>query len=246
MSSNNFFTILGCGHSESLRNFNNNALVSSESGNMLIDCGYTIKHALHASGLNIADIDDIYISHVHGDHVFGLERVAYESKFKYNKKIRLIFHESLYEELWEQTLKGSLGRNSDGICEFDDYFDIVTITNNRFSSLGNDYKIFPVEHTPGKPAYGLVLAEQILYTTDTIAIPEVIKKQNFNIGFHDVTLTNYNPVHASIDSLVEKYSYDLRKKLYLMSYEDDWEDFENLVDEKFGGFAKQGMKIPYE
>lgn len=90
MDKNNKFTIIGCGHSESLLHHNNNALVSNSNGLLLIDCGHTAKHALHDLGLTIGDVDEIFITHVHGDHVFGLERFAYETRFKYQKKSNFI------------------------------------------------------------------------------------------------------------------------------------------------------------
>lgn len=247
MSTNKkYFQVLGCGHSESIIHYNNNALVSSEQGKMLIDCGHTIKHALHEQGLTFKDIDAIFITHVHGDHVFGLERAAYETKFTYNKKIKLIFHESIYQELWDQTLKGSLGVHGDGEANLEDYFEIETLNTNHFECLGNSYEIFPVSHTPNKPTFGLCLNEQIFYSSDTIAIAKVIAEQNFKIGFHDVTLTEENPVHATLASLIKSYPYEARKKLYLMSYQDNWQDFKDTVEREFKGFAKQGMKILYE
>lgn len=240
---NSEIIIIGCGHSESIRNFNNNALVRSEKGNMLIDCGHTIKHALHASGLNIGDIDAIYISHVHGDHVFGLERVAYESKFKYKKKIKLFFHSSIYEELWEQTLKGSLGKNGDGPAELGDYFNVNIINGEKFSCLGVDYKLIMAKHTPNKPAYGLLINNSTFYSTDTLALPEIINKINYSIAFHDVTLSDTNPVHATLNSLINEYSKEKRKRILLMSYEDNWEEFSGTVEKEFKGFAKQGMRF---
>jgi hypothetical protein len=47
--------------------------------------------------------------------VFGLERLAYESKFKYNNRVTLYIDERIEEELWDKTLSGSLGADSDGV-----------------------------------------------------------------------------------------------------------------------------------
>ena len=81
--------ILGCGHSESLTLFNTNAAVRDHGRLFLIDCGWTIKAALQAQGHGFADIDGIFITHVHGDHVFGLERIGYEARFKLGRRIPL-------------------------------------------------------------------------------------------------------------------------------------------------------------
>jgi len=236
------FLILGCGHSESEENFNNNAAVINEKV-LLIDCGHTIKQALKANSLSIADVDAVYISHVHGDHVFGLERVAYECKYKYKKSVKLFIHQELYVELWDQTLKGSMGRNGEGEAVLEDYFDVEIIENNEFKFSDVNYQIFPVQHTPKKPAYGILIDNNILYSTDTVAILDELNELEFNIGFHDVTLSDFNPVHATLNSLINVYPADIRRKLYLMSYEDEWRESESLVLKEFKGFAKQGMKL---
>ena len=76
------FQMVGTGSSDSATMFNTSAAVVSESGAFLIDCGHTIKHALNDSGIGFDNISGIFISHVHGDHVFGLERVGYEYLFR--------------------------------------------------------------------------------------------------------------------------------------------------------------------
>jgi len=243
LSINDEFLVLGCGHSESITHFNNNAAILSKKGNTLIDCGHTIKHALHAQNMHIGDIDSIFITHVHGDHVFGLERVAYESLFKYKKRIALHFHESIYDELWNQTLKGSLGRNSEGECTLEDYFDVKPFSSDSIEIHGNTFDCFNVKHTPGKPSFGLLVNEDILFSADTTAIPELIENMKFRVGFHDVTFANFNPVHATLDSLIEMYPYETRKKLYLMSYDDSWPEYEEIVSKNFLGLSKQGMRV---
>jgi len=244
----NEFLILGCGHSESLEHYNNNAAVINDQGVLLIDCGHTIKHALRAQDMSIESVDAIFITHVHGDHVFGLERVAFEARYKYQKRISLYFHESIYQELWDQTLKGSLGYSSDhdGTPQentLEDWFDVNVITGNKFSVFGNNYKIFEVKHSPGKPTFGLTINDTVFFSSDTTQIKETIENTEFEIGFHDVTLTKFNPVHASLSSLVESYSKEVRDKLYLMSYQDDWAEYKDMVEDNFKGFAKQGMKV---
>lgn len=244
MDKNNRFTIIGCGHSESLLHYNNNALVSNSDGTLLIDCGHTAKHALHDLALTIGDIDEIFITHVHGDHVFGLERFAYETRFKYQKRIKLHYHPDIYHELWEQTLKGSLSKIGEGSLAFDDYFELCPLTGPSFVSCGNHYDVFEVAHTPGKKTLGLCVNDKIFYSSDTIAIPEILSELSFEVGFHDVTLSDWNPVHATLASLID-YPEAIRKKLYLMSYEDSWPMFEQQVNAYFSGFAKQGMSVEF-
>ncbi|GAA0858956.1 MBL fold metallo-hydrolase [Aliiglaciecola litoralis] len=237
------FTVLGCGHSESLEHFNNNAMIRSTNHTMLIDCGHTIKHALAAQKLTFADIDSVFITHVHGDHVFGLERLAYESKFKYNKKVTLYLHEEIKHELWDQTLAGSLGRDSDGINSMDDWFDVKFVENDTICIDKLRINTFEVAHTPSKTTHGILLNNRLFYSSDTTSIADVITDLQFDIGFHDVTLTDWNPVHATLDSLIQDYPESVRRKLFLMSYEDNWQAHLEKVEKYFKGFAYQGQTI---
>lgn len=235
------FTILGAGSSSSIKLNNNNALVETFEGKLLIDCGYTIKKALFENQLSINDIDGIFITHVHADHVFGLERFAIETRYKYKNKKKLIYPKALREELWDQTLKGSLGTNSEGIAHIGDYFEVIELDELNFNIFGLECEVFQVPHTPMKPSYGIVINEKILYTGDCLPITEKIKEIVFTIGFHDSSITTKNPVHAHYKDLIREYSYELRKKLYLMSYEDDWEMFKPEIEKEFIGVAKEGM-----
>lgn len=239
----NQLLILGCGHSESDTLFNNNALVSNEQGNLLIDCGYTIKPALHAHGLQLRDIDAVFITHVHADHMFGLERLANEGRYKYHKKAKLILHHELYDELWHQCLKGVLAKNGEGENQLSDYFELVVLQHEEFDLFGNHYRLHRVCHTPGKVCFGLMINQSLFYSGDTVAIPQLLLELNPDVIFHDVTLSEFNPVHASLHSLLSLYPPSLCKKTYLMSYEDHWPEYQQIVEQHFAGFAKQGQRV---
>mgnify|MGYP002620632863 FL=1 len=242
---NNQALVLGCGHSESLEHYNSNCLVVNDAGKLLIDCGHTIKHALHAQGLGIADLDAIFVTHVHGDHVFGLERVAYESLFQHGRKIELIFHASLYDELWHQTLKGSLGSHSEGSARLEDYFSVTLLHEPSFERFGNNFTLLPARHTPRKPAFALNINQKFFHSGDSLAIPEIVLAQQIEVGFHDVSLSEDSPVHATLASLLEHYPRPVRKKLYLTSFEDHWREHQAVVEEEFAGFCRQGMVVEF-
>ena len=43
--------------------------------------------------------------------------------------------------------------------------------------------------------------------------------------------------------MIQEYSSKARSKIYLMSYDDNWRDFEDVVNTEFIGFAYQGQTI---
>lgn len=235
--------MLGVGHSEAVSHWNNNAMIESGGRRLLIDAGYTIKFALQDQGLTLADVNAVFITHVHADHCFGLERLGYECRFKYGFKPTLYLPPGVYEELWAQTLKGVMGQVGEGPAELSDYFDVVLLVDQRFQFEGVSLEFFRNMHTPGKPSYGLVINESVLFSGDTRAIPDVVSRVDADVILHDVTLTDWNPVHASLPELYEHYPEEARKRMYLMSYEDDYEQHRQRVERDFAGFAWQGQEF---
>lgn len=83
----------------------------------LIDCGRQAPDQLHAAGLSWHDIHGQLLTHVHGDHAFGLEDFAF-CRYFYSERgqasvreggprPKLVCHSAVREELW-QTLAASL------------------------------------------------------------------------------------------------------------------------------------------
>lgn len=235
--------MLGVGHSESLAHWNNNAMIEVANRRLLIDAGYTIKFALRDQGLTLADVHAIFITHVHADHCFGLERLAYECRFKYGFKPTLYLPPGVYEELWDQTLKGVLGQVGEGPAELADYFDVVLLDDKPFQFGGVNIEFFQNQHTPTKPSYGLMINERLLFSGDTRAIPEVLNRYTPEVILHDATLADWNPVHASLQELCENYPENIRRRMYLMSYEDEYEQQRERVEQDFAGFATQGQEF---
>lgn len=235
--------MLGVGHSEAVDHWNNNAMIETGNQRLLIDAGYTIKFALRDQGLTLADVNAIFITHVHADHCFGLERIGYECRFKYGFKPTLYLPPGVYEELWAQTLKGVMGYVGEGPAELSDYFDVVLLDDQPFQFQGVKLEFFRNRHTPKKPSYGLMINDRLLFSGDTRAIPDVVGQFAPEVILHDATLTDWNPVHASLPELYESYPEVVRQRMYLMSYEDDYEQHRQRVEEGFAGFACQGQEF---
>lgn len=236
--------LLGCGHSESMDFFNTNAVLETPQGRLLIDSGYTIKPALRAQGLKLEDIQAAFITHVHADHCVGLERLGIEGRYVLGRKFGLLFEPAIETELWDQCLKGLLGSSSDGFNRLEDFFDVQRVSNRHFEFGGVAIDLYPTRHTPGKPSFGLLLNQRVAYTSDTLPIPDVLEDLDPEVIFHDVTLAGDNPVHPSIDLLLDGYSEKLRRRMYLQSYEDFISDeHRRRIEKEFAGVAWQGQSV---
>ena len=80
-------TFLGVGsHSATQQLYHSNMLLTADSGaGLLIDCGGDIRFSLAEQGIQAKELgralDAVYISHLHSDHIGGLEWLAFTCYF---------------------------------------------------------------------------------------------------------------------------------------------------------------------
>jgi ribonuclease BN (tRNA processing enzyme) len=116
--------LFGAGGAFSRRYGTTCSMVTLRSGQRwLIDCGRQAPDQLHAAGFVWHDISGQIVTHVHGDHVYGMEDFAFIRYFESRGADlasslggvmpRLIAHSAVRAEIWE-TLAPSLRYLSDG------------------------------------------------------------------------------------------------------------------------------------
>ncbi len=232
-------TLLGIGNSEALKFWNTNCLVEGDGKKILLDCGFTIKYALRDVGLALRDIDAVYISHVHGDHVFGLERIAYEFRYTYQKSALLFIEPELESVIWDHCLKGSMGSSNTPAQGLRDWFEVRIIQDHQFEYAGCHFKTFPTPHTPGKASYGVIINNRVVFTSDTNVIPW-LAEHDFQCVIHDCDLSNTNPVHANLCDIVTRYPQALLEKLVLVHFD------ENLLESQKAELDTFPFKIGYQ
>lgn len=232
---------IGTGDSESMKFHNTNLLLEYQEGRLLVDCGWTAKQALHDLGLGIPDIDAIFITHVHGDHVFGLERFGFESRYVHDGyRIKLFVPESVLPILWEECLKGSMGYSSDGQNTLHDFFD-VCVVNDGFVWQGLHFQTFSTTHTKGKPSFGVRLPHRFTFTSDTNVIEgfEVLVDDDLYV-FHDAYVAGaIHPAHATVQEMREAYSPALLRRIQLVHYDDAIVEHQEKLH-GFAGWVRQG------
>ena len=131
-------TVLGCGNAFSKKNFNQSFLIEEAGRTMLIDCGSQTPKALEKAGIDIKDIDDIYISHLHADHIGGLEEVAFlrydwaRTPRKATEGFpRLIGNVQLLKDLWDKSLRGGLESMEGFVSDINTFFHTLPVEPNQ-------------------------------------------------------------------------------------------------------------------
>jgi glyoxylase-like metal-dependent hydrolase (beta-lactamase superfamily II) len=221
--------MLGTGSAFAKAFNNNNALVTVDGRTLLIDCGITAPKALHDLGKNFGELDAVLISHIHGDHVGGLEELAFQMKFIHQRKPVLFIADTLVEPLWEHTLKGGLQQDESQTLH--DYFEVHPIRERTAAQVlpGLGIELLRTPHIPGKSSYSLILNDFFFYSADMVfdasLLDSLVKERGVRIIFHDCQLHPPGAVHACLPELLTLPDF-IQERVYLMHYGDDQPSFE--------------------
>ncbi|MGK7872044.1 MAG: MBL fold metallo-hydrolase [Xenococcaceae cyanobacterium] len=236
-------------------NFHSNMFLIKDNGNkLLIDCGSDIRFSLHLAGFSHLDITDIYISHLHADHVGGLEYVGMSTKFDPRcKKPNLYLSKELASELWERALSGGMQSIEGNIADLDTFFAVHKIERNSYFSweeikfdlvrlihINNGYFVMP--------SYGLffeVDGVKVFVTTDTKFCPDLVEDiyEQSDIIFQDCeTARNHSTVHAHYQELVN-LPEKIKNKMWLYDYQPG--ELPEARKDGFMGFVKRGQTFDF-
>lgn len=222
--------------------FNNtNLLFQIDGGNLLVDCGFTVKDGLQDIGFSLSDVDAVYITHVHGDHAYGLEQLGYNAMFHTPRRVTLFLEQGIESVLWEHCLKGSMQYTGDGEHELSDYFDIEIVQNHEFNFRSKHFETFATQHTPGKSSYGIIADENFVYTSDTKPLCWLrYAGDRFGRILHDCSTRYESSVHSSYRRLIEYYPRRVRKKMTAIHYEDNIDEIRDDLNEAGIDVAEAG------
>ena len=205
----------GSAHTVGTDNFQSNMLLTADSGRrLLIDCGSDVRWSLARQGLSHRDISDIYVSHLHADHIGGLEYVAFQTRFDPAcSRPRLYLETSLVAPLWNHSLRGGLGVITQGETRMEEFFEVMPVSAGQpFQWDGVRLEAIPLPHVvaPGVTlrSHGLLIEQDgfsALITTDTSFDADLLAGcyARADLIFHDCEVGQYKTaIHAHYDDLL--------------------------------------------
>jgi hypothetical protein len=184
---------------------------------LMIDCGQEALTAyLEIYG---SAPQALFITHVHLDHVAGLERLFYQIFFDPARrgKVKLYVPATVVPYLHGR-LADYPGVIAEGGANWWDAFHQVPVTRG-FWHEGQWFDVFPVRHHLPDTAFGLRLQGSLVWTGDTRPIPEMLARfaGDGELVAHDCALDG-NPSHSGIDDLEREYPAPLLARCVLYHY----------------------------
>jgi ribonuclease BN (tRNA processing enzyme) len=181
---------------------------------LLIDCGSDARYSLPTIGIKRpTEIDAVFITHTHADHIGGLEWLALSCHFgpsRYHP--RLIVAEELREQLWERSLSGGLMYTEEGPATLDTYFEVDPVgPDRRFVWEGVSFEIIPVVHVDAGSirmmSYGLYMESdglRVYFSADAKFDAQLETRhyiKDADVIFHDCENTFRTGVHSHYEDL---------------------------------------------
>ena len=219
-------------------------LVSTKNTRILVDCGSGVTQRLNQAKISSADIDALFFTHLHSDHVVDFYQLIISSWHSYRTKPWKIygpkgtkkFIKNIMAAWAKERKQRILYESRASIKAFD-----VKVT--EFGSTGNysfkDLKIkyFEVDHKPVKYAYGFSFfnkSKKLTISGDTRPCENLMKfAHNSDVLLHEVfiegeiketnkmrtkkTLHNVQRYHTS-SSQVGKVAFITRSKKLVLTH----------------------------
>ena len=194
-----------------------------------------LKDAADRSGraLSLSDIDHVLITHVHGDHMNGLEGVAFFKHFVDQKRLNLLTSPDVRACIWDERLKASMSSLWNGkeyrALDFESYFEHLPLSWTEAIDVG-PFKIRArrtQHHVPTSALFIEAAGRKFGYSSDTAFDPELISfLEPADLVIHE---TNLGPAHTPYASLAALPA-ELRARMRLIHYMDSFDTESSVIE----------------
>lgn len=236
-------------------NYQSNILLTDgKQESLLIDCGTDARHSLHEQGYSNKDISDVYISHLHADHMGGLEWLGFTSMFDpTQKKPTLHVSDKIVEPLWDNCLSGTMHSIEGEVSSLSSFFNVNTIKrNDHFIWKKIKFQLIQTVHVMSgfslTGCHGLffeINGTKIYFTADTQFSPHLLSVfyDKADIIFHDCETTSFSSgVHPQYDEL-KTLDKHIKAKIWLYHYNPG--PLPNARKDGFLGFIEKGQSFEF-
>jgi ribonuclease BN (tRNA processing enzyme) len=208
--------VVGVGDAFTARYHNACLLLETGGTRLLVDAPPALARALRDLSLaspglpevNLDHIDHVLITHLHGDHVGGLEQLLFWRRFVTGKKARLHAIPAVLAGLWDTRLKGGMDTLLDHpggptrTLGLDDYAIVEPLGPGvtHIGDLAVEWRP-TIHHIPTSALRFRVGSSSFGYSADTAFDPGLIDwLQGADLFFHETNLGVHTPL-ASLAAL---------------------------------------------
>lgn len=214
---------LGSGDAFSALHYSSSFALECGGRWVLVDCPHPIRKIMREASLaagielDLPQIDAVVLTHLHGDHVSGLEIFAYYSRFVLKRRLTLYTHPDVVRLLWPAVLSGSMGwvteepQAAPREQRFEDFFDYRPLDERRAATIGS-FEVCCRKTWHSIPTIALKFCaggRRLGYSADTRFDPSLLDwLADADLIVHEA---NSGAVHTSLEELLTADQALLRK-----------------------------------
>jgi len=158
--------------------------------NFLIDCGEGAVHRLLNLNVNLDEIESVFVSHIHADHISSLPMLLWTMWLQGRKSKLTIIGPPNIQEVTESLLQ-LMGTSPKRFS-----FTIQYKKINGSEDLGG-FAVLPVKH--GVPTFAIKIGDKFVYTSDTAPYELLINfAKNCKLLVHETTFPDEMKEEAHI------------------------------------------------
>jgi pantetheine-phosphate adenylyltransferase len=230
---------LGVGDAFASQHYSFSLALESAGVWLLVDCPHPIQKMIReaeakaSAGLSPDKIAAVALTHLHADHVSGLEGFAYFNYFVFQKKTKLAIHPAVEERLWDGHLSAGMECLLPKVGEahvhkkFADYFETAALDETKALEIG-PFRIEcrrTIHHIPTTALRISAGGRSIGISADTAFDESLIEWLSAaDLVVHE---TNYG-VHTPYEKLAA-LPEALRRKMRLVHYPDTFEKLTSVI-----------------